>query len=149
MTPAAEPDSPRVEPRPESVGAEPAAGGEPPRRNRFRRFVVRPLVWALAIVALLVAGAMLLLRTALFRERVRTLLTTQLGDILGRTVTIGGLDLELLPLAVEVRDFTIAGPTPADPPFAEVPRLLIEGELSGLKTPVPIPANTAKAASIQ
>lgn len=136
MTPAPEPDSAGAEPRLESVGTEPAAGGEPPRRTRFRRFVVRPLVWAVAVVALLVAGAMLLLRTALFRERVRTLLTTQLGDILGRTVTIGGLDLELFPLAVEVRDVSIAGPTPADPPFAEVPRLLIEGELSGLKTPV-------------
>ncbi|HZI64831.1 MAG TPA: hypothetical protein VFE44_08620, partial [Thermoanaerobaculia bacterium] len=106
------------------------------RRRRFRRWVVRPFIWALALVALAALGVGLALRSELLRERGRALLMAQLREVLARDVRVGSLRLELLPLSIELRDVVVPGEAPGDPDFAAIERILIEGDFRGLRQPV-------------
>ncbi|HZI64014.1 MAG TPA: hypothetical protein VFE44_04490, partial [Thermoanaerobaculia bacterium] len=106
------------------------------RRRRFRRWVVRPFIWALALVALAALGLGLVLRSELLRERGRALVMAQLREVLARDVRVGSLRLEVLPLSIELRDVVVAGEAPGDPAFAEIERILIEGDFRGLRQPV-------------
>ncbi len=106
------------------------------RRRRFRRWVVRPFIWALALAALAALGVGLALRSELLRERGRALLMAQLREVLARDVRVGGMRLELVPLSLELRDVVVPGDSPDDPAFAEIDRILIEGDFRGLRRPV-------------
>ncbi len=105
------------------------------RRRRFRRWVVRPVVWMLALLALVLGGVWLLLQSEFLRARVRTLVEAQLQDLFSRPVRVGAVRVSLTPLAIELRDVVVSGARPGDRDFAVVPRLLVEGELSGMRRP--------------
>lgn len=87
----------------------------------MRRFLVRPAVWGLLLVAVLASAGLLFVSSHLFRERVASLLTTRLEAYLGRPVTVGDIEVGFLPLTADVYDFTIAGPHPGDRPVVHVP----------------------------
>lgn len=99
--------------------------------GRFRRWILRPVSWALAALALVVAGLVLFLESDFARERARQLVRARLEDALRREVTIERLDFRLLPFAVELEGVTVAGDAPGARPFARLRRLAVEGELEG------------------
>src|SRR4030095_7568263 len=104
-------------------------------RRRFRRWVVRPVVWLLVLVALATAALWWLLGSDFLRERVRTLAQAQLQDLLSRPVRVGTVTISLAPLSVELRDVVIPGAHLRDRDFAVVPRVLLAGDLIGLRKP--------------
>lgn len=106
------------------------------RHGRWRRFVVRPLVWSLAVLALGLLALRLLLSTEFVRERVRVLIETRAGEAIGRAVQIGDLEFELLPLAIVARDLVVPGDRPDGPAFATLRRLEIGGNLASLRRSV-------------
>ncbi len=101
--------------------------------GRLRRWVVRPVVWAVAALALLLGLARLFVGSDFARERLRDLLEARLADALARPVTIAGVDFELLPLGIVVDGLTIASDRAGEPPLATVRRLTLEGELDGFR----------------
>ncbi len=96
------------------------------RHGRFRRWVVRPAFWLLALAAVLAFVGARLLQSDFVEERARRSIEQRLGRYLEREVRIEGLSLEPLPLAVELRGVEIAGSEAGEPPFATVDRLLVE-----------------------
>src|SRR5690606_4074255 len=106
------------------------------RHGRWRRFVVRPLVWSLAVLALGLLALRLLLSTEFVRERVRVLIETRAGEAIGRAVQIGDLEFELLPLAIVARDLVVPGDRPDGPAFATLRGLEIGGNLASLRRSV-------------
>ena len=104
------------------------------RPGRLRRFVVRPLVWGLALAALAVGGIRLFLGSQLARDRARALVAARVSDAIGRDVRIGGLDFELLPLSVVLTDVVVPGDRPDAADFARVRRLRIDADLEGWRS---------------
>jgi hypothetical protein len=96
--------------------------GEPPDRRRpgrLRRWVVRPFVWGLVLVFLLVVGLYALVGSRFARERVLALAVARTSEFLNRPVSIGSAEYSLLPWAdIVLRDVRIPGPNPGDPPLA-------------------------------
>lgn len=103
------------------------------KRGRFRRWVVRPAFWFVAALALAFGALHLFLGSDLARERGRDLLAARLSEALARPVAVGGVDFELLPLGLELRDLEIASDRPDEAPFARVRRLQIEAEVTGFR----------------
>lgn len=101
------------------------------RAGRFRRWLLRPLVWLLVALAVLVAGLVLYGNSDAAHERVRRLLAAQLGDYLGRRVEIAAVDVHLVSSSLTVTDLVVASPDGFDRPFARVPRATIEFGLRG------------------
>lgn len=95
----------------------------PPRRRhgRVRRWVVRPFIWGLLFLAVVVAAALLLVQSRYVRNQAAARLAAAVSEKLGRQIRIGDLDYNFLPLEVEVRDVVIPGSKPGDPPFAYIP----------------------------
>ncbi len=113
--------------------AEPPPSPEPRRRfGAFRRFVVRPFFWLLAVLAVLVLAIVALLQSDFLRRRAQALLVAQLTEITGRVVSAGPVRLSLMPLSVEVEDLVIPGRNAGEPPLATIARLRIAGEWEGL-----------------
>lgn len=118
-----------------------------PRPGRFRRLVLRPLLWGLVLLALVALLAQRLVDTERVRGFLRAELAARLSERLGREVGVGDLHIRLIPLEVEAHDFTIAGtenaphPRPAlapareagPTPFLRVPRLVLEADLFALR----------------
>lgn len=112
---------------------EPASA--PPRRHgRFRRWIVRPAIWALAAVALAIAGLSYLFHSEWLLQQERAFLEARLSELFGRTVTARSVDIHLLPLEIEARDLVIAGRRPQDPPWASVRRLSVYADPEGLRS---------------
>ena len=103
---------------------------------RLRRWVVRPFFWSLAAGALVLLCLRAFLSSDFARERFAQSLEQQLAQILHREVAIGRLDFELLPFAVRIEDFTIAGPGPEDPALLTVRRLRVDADLDALRRDV-------------
>lgn len=101
--------------------------------GRLRRWVLRPAVWALAGLALLVGLARLFLASDLARERARDLLVARLSDTLERPVSIARTDFSLLPLGLVLEGVEIASDRAGEPPLARVRRLVLEGDLDGIR----------------
>jgi len=97
--------------------------------------VLRPAVWGLLIPLVALAGLLLYLRGDAAAERARAFLAARLSDALERPVTIGALELDLWPLAIEVRDLVIPGPDPGDRPLVVVPRGQVELSIESLRRP--------------
>lgn len=103
--------------------------------GRLRRWVVRPLFWSLAALALAIAGLLVFLRSDFARERARDLLRARLADSLGREVAIESVDFGLLPVWLEVHGVRIGGDAADAPDFATLRRLRIEADLDGFGRP--------------
>lgn len=113
------------------------AGGRQEKERRRpgwgRRWVLRPLAWTAAALLVLLGAAGLYLTSDRFERRVQETLTARLGQALGRPVTVGDLDLALLPPTLTVRDLVIPGPEPADPPVATASTLEVEVGFESLR----------------
>jgi hypothetical protein len=89
------------------------------RPGRLRRWVVRPFVWLLILVFLLVVGLYELVQSRFARERVLALAVARTSEFLHRQVTIGSAEYSLVPWAdIVLHDVRIPGPRPGDPPLA-------------------------------
>jgi autotransporter translocation and assembly factor TamB len=100
--------------------------------GRWRRFVVRPLVWLLAALALAAFGIWRLLDSDLARARVRDFLEGRLAEALGRAVAIERVEFELVPPTLVLHGLTIAGDRPGAPPFATLARGEVTADLGDL-----------------
>lgn len=103
------------------------------RPGRLRRWVVRPFIWGLALLALVVVGGYYLITSQLGRGRVADLVVTRTSQFLGRDVQVGSLDYTFFPLAFELTDVVIPGPRPGDPPVAVVPLVRIQSSWQDLR----------------
>lgn len=106
---------------------EPGAEELPPaprrRHGRVRRWVVRPFVWGLLLVVLVLAVAYLFVESQFAHRRAVALVTTRLSTALGRPIEVGSVDYSFAPLAFELHDVVVPGPRPTDPDFARVATL--------------------------
>ncbi len=100
---------------------------------RLRRWVVRPIFWSLAAVAFVLLCLRAFLSSDLVRERLAVRLEQQLSQLLQREVRLGRLDFDLLPFALRVEDFSIAGPGPEDPALLFIRRLRVDADLDALR----------------
>ncbi len=103
------------------------------RPGRLRRWVLRPLLWGLAALAVLVFVLQQLLDTRWARDGARELLCEKLSAALDREVRIVDLSFELLPLSVEVWGLTVSGLEPGGAHFLEIPFAAIDADLSALQ----------------
>ena len=93
---------------------------------RVRRWVVRPIFWAFAILALVALGLRAFLASDFVAGRLARLTERELSRVAGRPVRIGGLEFELLPTSVVLHDLLVPSDSPGDPPFLTIRRLLVE-----------------------
>ncbi len=93
-------------------------------------------MWCVAAGVVLLYALFLFLQSDFVREYLRGRLVVALEGILDREVEIDSLDFQLLPLWAELRGVEIGGPTPDDPPIAELGRLFVEAEILGWRQPV-------------
>ena len=119
--------------KPPAEDSEARAPKKRKRPGRFRRWLLRPAMWGLAALALL----LFLLHGALQSDWAGAyfagLLEESLEDLLERQVWVGSVHLRLFPLGVEVEDFSLGGPSPNDPPFLTLRRALIDAEIVDLQ----------------
>lgn len=111
------------------------SGGAPGVPGRLRRWLVRPLGWSLALLALGVGLFSWSLRSGWLAERSRVLVEARLGELLGRRVRCERLALSAVPLSLEAWGVTVAGPRPDDPALAEIAHLSLVADLEGLSRP--------------
>ncbi len=114
---------------------DPKPTAKKPRRRpgRFRRWLLRPVMWGVASVALLFLALHLGLQTRWAGAYFAGLLEKSLVQLLDRQVWVGAVHLKLLPLGVEVEDFQMGGPDPEDSPFLTVKRAVIDAEIVDLQ----------------
>lgn len=101
--------------------------------GRWRRFVVRPFVWLLVLVALALAGLKLFLGSGLARDRARQFLEARLTDALARPVRIESVEFELLPLELVVEGLEIASDRRDEPPLVRLQRAEISADLTAIR----------------
>lgn len=106
------------------------------RPGRFRRFILRPLFWGLALFAVLIFALQLFLNTRHARDWTRRLIAERLSLVLERQVEIADIAYELVPLSVEVWGFKIHGLEPEHSPFLEVPWATVAADLNQLQSGV-------------
>jgi hypothetical protein len=90
-----------------------------------RRWLVRPFVWGLLTLVLLLAGGIWFTDSRYARDHVADLIRADLADVTGRPAHLGSVSYSLVPLSLELRDLVIPGPTAADPPVAVLPRVRV------------------------
>ncbi len=105
------------------------------RPGPWRRFVVRPLVWFVVLVAIGVLGLRVFLSSGLARERARQMISARLSEALARRVELGGVDFELLPLRLVVYDLVVAGDARSKRPFLHLAKGEIEADLGSWRAP--------------
>ena len=119
--------------RPEAADEDPGEAGEVEVRRRhgfFRRFVLRLLMWGLALVAALIFLGDLLINTPGSREWARREIATRLAAAIDREVSLEAVSFELLPFTVTLEGLRIGGGKDfPDDPFLVLPRAEIEGDL--------------------
>ncbi len=96
------------------------------RPGRMRRWVVRPVVWFLLFIVLVLAGAYLFLESRYAHRRAADLVVARASELLNRRIRVGGLEYNLALLSFELHDVVIPGPKPGDPDFARVPMVRVE-----------------------
>ena len=114
-----------------TAGAQGAAPRERRRRSRLRRWLVRPLVWALTLILAAATGLYFFAHGEYVRGRVRGLLVSRLSAYLGRPVEIASVDYQLLRPSVTVRGLVVPSPAGFDRPFARARRVTVELGLRG------------------
>lgn len=109
---------------------DPAAAEERRRHGFFRRFVVRSLMWGLAVLAAVILLGGYLLDTPRAREWARRQIEVRASAALQREVTLEAVSFELVPLSVIAEGLRIGGgPDFPDNPFLVLPRAEIEADL--------------------
>jgi translocation and assembly module TamB len=110
-------------------------GGAPPRKRpgRLRRWVVRPFVWGLLLLAVLIAAALLLVQSRYARHQLAARLVAAVSEKIGRPVEVGDVDYTFFPLALELRDVVIPGPTASDRPVARIPLARVQATWRDLR----------------
>lgn len=110
-------------PAPPGDAGPPGETGAPVRRRpgRVRRWVVRPFIWGLVLLAVLIAAALFFLQSRYARHQLAARLIAAVSEKIGRPVQVGDVDYTFFPLALELRDVVIPGPGPEDPPVARIP----------------------------
>lgn len=109
------------------------SNGVAKRPGRFRRLFVRPILWALAGLALVLFVGRLLIDSPWARARARAELETVLSRELGSPVTIDALEFELLPLTLQIFGLEIGGgPQFPNDPLVRVPWLEVEADFDAL-----------------
>ncbi len=101
--------------------------------GRFRRWVLRPLAWSLALLVVFLFLGQRLLDSPWARNRARELVTSRLTEALGRQVTLEDLSFSLLPLGVEIRGLEVADPEVDGEPFLRIPWAEVSADLSTLR----------------
>jgi hypothetical protein len=117
------PNTPKL---PESAPPESAPRRRPGRPGRFRRFLVRPFVWAFVLLMALLVGLYYLVGSDLVHQRFADFAITQASDFFNRPVRVKSVDYSLFPLAIELRGVVVPGATPREPPFATAELLSIQ-----------------------
>lgn len=96
-------------------------------RPRFRRWLLRLVLWSLAVLAFVLFAAAVSVRS----EAVRALLHRELVDRLEarfeRPVTLADAEFSLLPPVLELEGLEIGPSAPGTPPLFTVDRLRLEG----------------------
>ncbi|HXT21089.1 MAG TPA: hypothetical protein VN923_10085, partial [Thermoanaerobaculia bacterium] len=107
--------------------------GERRRPGRVRRWVIRPIVWLLLLVIVLAAAALWYVYRPAVQRQMLLRLIPRIEAYIGRDVTVGSLRYSLFPLWIELRDVSVAGPQPGDPPILTVRRVYLQAELRSLR----------------
>lgn len=114
----------------EAEGLTEEAREECRKHGFFRRFVLRSVMWSLALGAALIFFGGILINTPRSREWARQEIEQRLAMALERQVKLARVSFELLPLTVELEGLEIGGgPNFPDNPFLVLPRAEIEGDL--------------------
>lgn len=103
------------------------------RPGRLRRWVIRPFVWGVLLLAVLIVGALLFIQSRYARQQLSARMVAAVSEKLGRQVQVGDLDFTFLPPAVELRDVVIPGPRPSDPAVARVPFARVQASWRDLR----------------
>jgi translocation-and-assembly-module (TAM) inner membrane subunit TamB-like protein len=106
------------------------------RPGRVRRWIVRPVVWFLLLVVVLLAAALWYLYRPAVQRQMLARLIPRVEAYLGRDVSVGQLRYSLFPLWLELRDVRVAGPRPGDLPILTVRRIYAQAELRSLRQQV-------------
>ena len=85
------------------------------RRGRVRRWVVRPFIWGLFFLILVVAVAWLFLESSYAHERAAKMVIARTSELLGRRIQVRRIDYSLIDLSFEMYDLVIPGPAPNTP----------------------------------
>jgi hypothetical protein len=96
------------------------------RRGRMRRWVVRPFIWGLFFLILVVAAVWIFLESGYAHERAAKLVIARTSELLGRRIQVRRIDYSLIDLSFEMYDLVVPGPRPGDPDFARVPLARVE-----------------------
>jgi hypothetical protein len=108
------------------AGQERRQRGDRRRPGRMRRWVVRPAVWGLLFLVLLVALAWFFLESAYAHRRAVSLVIARAQELLNRRIEVGGIEYNVALLSFELHDVVVHGPRPSDPAFATVPLVRVE-----------------------
>jgi hypothetical protein len=91
-----------------------------------RRWVVRPFIWGLLFLVLVVAAVWIFLESGYAHGRAVSMVIARTSELLGRRIQVGRVDYSLIDLSFELYDVVIPGPQPDDPAFARVPLVRVE-----------------------
>ncbi len=97
--------------------------------RKWRQQILRLVLWAGAFIAALVFVVVLTARSERAHEQLRVFLVEDLTSRLGREVSLRRVEYDFLPPLLELYDFEVAGPRPADAAVFEVQRLRLEAGL--------------------
>ena len=112
-----------------------APKGRRRRHGRVRRWMVRPAMWTIALVAVAIWALIWIVQGERFGSFVARKVEAAAAGYLEREVSIGALRVKLLPLGAEIYDVRLGGPEPDDPPFAEVEQILIDADITDFRQP--------------
>ncbi len=112
-----------------------APKGRRRRHGRVRRWMVRPAMWTIALVAVAIWALIWIVQGERFGSFVARQVEDAAESYLEREVSIGALRVKLLPLGAEIYDVRLGGPEPDDPPFAEVEQILIDADITDFRQP--------------
>lgn len=101
--------------------------------GRFRRFVLRPLVWGLVALVLLVVAVQLAVDTPPARSWLRARLVEEIATRTDRAVRLDAVAVDLLPFVLELRGLEIGGGPGAEGPFLVLPYARLEAEPGTLR----------------
>jgi translocation and assembly module TamB len=110
--------------------------GEAPARRRpgrVRRWVVRPFIWGLVLLAVLIAAALVFLQSRYARHQLAARLIAAVSEKIGRPVEVGDVDYTFFPLSLELHDVVIPGPTPGERPVARIPLARVQATWRDLR----------------